>query len=125
MTLVPRAWFVWVGILIAASTLMSGCTLTAANQNADLSLATGSADHSRLVVVTVRNPAPPNIPHAGSTTRTYDAPTQYSVAPSAEAQANAIAKTYGLKRAAAWPIALLGVHCIVFEAPEGVDRAQL
>jgi hypothetical protein len=118
-------WSARIGALLTASVILGGCGLLPANQNADLSLSGTAVDHSRLVVVTVRNPAPPNIPHAGSTTRTYDAPTQYSVAPSAEAQANAIARTYGLKRAAAWPIAVLGVHCIVFEAPEGVDRAQL
>jgi len=120
-----RPWSLRIGALVAAGLMISGCSSLAAPQSADLSLNSTGVDHSRLVVVTVRNPAPPNIPHAGSTARSYDAPTQYSVSPTAEMQAAAIGKAYGLKRAAAWPIAMLGVHCIVFEAPEGVDRAEL
>jgi subtilisin family serine protease len=111
--------------LVAASLVVSGCGSLTTQNTPDLALSSTGGDHARLLVVTVRNPPPPNIPHAGSTARSYDAPAQYAVSPSAEAQAAAIAKTYGLKRAAAWPIAMLGVHCIVFEAPEGVDRAQL
>jgi Subtilase family len=114
-----------VAALLTAGAIFAGCSTLGPTASGDLSLISTPADHSRLLVVTVRNPPPPIIPHAGSTSRAYDAPTQYSVAPSAEAQASAIERTYGLKRAAAWPIAVLGVHCIVFEAPQGADPTQL
>jgi hypothetical protein len=115
----------WRGWLAAAALVLAGCSSLPLDQGTDLSLTGTNIDRSRLVVVTVRNPAAPAIPHAGSTSRTYDAPLQYSVAPTAQSQAKAIALAYGLKQQAAWPIAVLGVHCIVFEAPAGSDPAQL
>lgn len=117
-------WSTRIAALLTAGLIVSGCSSLATQQISDLSLSS-SSDHGQLLVVTVRNPPPPNIPHAGSTTRSYDAPARYSASPTAEAQAAAIGKTYGLRRAAAWPIAMLGVHCVVFEAPQGADEAQL
>ncbi len=115
----------WAGWLLAAG-LLAGCgSLPTSPQSAAFVSTDQQVDRARLLVVTVRNPSPPSIPHAGSTSRTYDHPTQYSVAPSAQSQANAIGHAYGLKQAAAWPIAMLGVHCIVFETPPGADPAQL
>ena len=29
---------------------------------------------------------------------------------------------HGLREVAAWPIGLLGIHCVVYELPAGVDR---
>lgn len=79
----------------------------------------------RYIVVTVRNPPSPVIPRAGSTGRDYDTITSYSVSPAARATASAVARAYQLRQVTGWPIRVLGVHCLVFEVPAGVTRAQL
>jgi subtilisin family serine protease len=81
-------------------------------------------DPSRLVVVTLRNPAAPSVPRAGSTIRGYDAPTAYSLAPATRINAKAIAMAYRLRETDAWPIGLLGIHCVVFELPPQADRDE-
>jgi hypothetical protein len=79
-------------------------------------------DPARFVVVTLRNEAAPSIPRAGSTVRGYEPPPSYSLAPATRASAKAVAAAHGLREIAAWPIGLLGVHCIVYELPPGADR---
>lgn len=80
---------------------------------------------SRLIVVTLRNDAAPTIPSAGSTGRAYNAPSLYSLAPATRSSAKAVAAAHGLREVSAWPIGLLGVHCIVFELPSGADRTEV
>jgi len=81
-----------------------------------------SADPERFVIVTLRNDAAPSIPRAGSTVRGYEPPPSYSLAPATRANAQAVARAHGLREVAAWPIGLLGIHCIVFELPPRTDR---
>ncbi len=80
------------------------------------------SDAARLVVVTLRNDAAPSIPRAGSTVRGYEPPPSYSLAPATRASARAVATAHGLREIAAWPIGLLGVHCVVYQLPPGADR---
>jgi len=80
------------------------------------------SDPTRFVVVTLRNDAVPSIPRAGSTVRGYESPASYSLAPATRANAKAVAAAHGLREVAAWPIGLLGIHCIVYELPPGADR---
>jgi subtilisin family serine protease len=80
------------------------------------------SDPARFVVVTLRNDTAPSMPRAGSTVRGYEPPPSYSLAPATRASAQAVASTYGLREIAAWPIGLLGIHCIVYELPVGADR---
>jgi subtilisin family serine protease len=79
----------------------------------------------RFVVVTLRNQVAPAAPRAGSTIRAYEAPSTYSLAPATRASAKALASAHGLREAAAWPIGLLGVHCVVFELPSQANRDDL
>lgn len=79
----------------------------------------------RLIVVTVRNERAAIAPRAGSTARNYTSPPSYTVAPATQAQVRSIAATYRLREVSAWPIGLLGVHCLVYEIPPGVDRNEL
>jgi hypothetical protein len=81
-----------------------------------------TADSARFVVVTLRNEAAPSVPRAGSTVRGYEAPPAYSLAPATRASAKAVAAAHDLREVTAWPIGLLGIHCIVFELPSGADR---
>ncbi|HKU16930.1 MAG TPA: S8 family serine peptidase [Steroidobacteraceae bacterium] len=83
------------------------------------------ADPERFVVVTLRNDAAPAIPRAGSTVRGYEAPPAYSLAPATRAQAQAVAAAHGLREVTAWPIGLLGIHCVVFELPPGANRGEM
>src|SRR5262245_22651731 len=80
------------------------------------------SDPTRFVVVTLRNDAAPSIPRAGSTVRGYEPSPSYSLAPATRASAQAVAATYNLREIAAWPIGLLGIHCVVYELPVGADR---
>ena len=80
------------------------------------------SDPARFVVVTLRNDTAPSIPRAGSTVRGYEPPPSYSLAPATRASAQGVATTHGLREIAAWPIGLLGIHCVVFELPVGADR---
>ena len=80
------------------------------------------SDPTRYVVVTLRNDAVPSIPRAGSTVRGYEPQPSYALAPATRASAKAVATAHGLREVAAWPIGLLGIHCVVFELPAGADR---
>jgi hypothetical protein len=80
------------------------------------------SDPTRYVVVTLRNDAVPSIPRAGSTVRGYEPQSSYALAPSTRASAKAVAAAHSLREVAAWPIGLLGIHCVVYELPPGVDR---
>jgi len=80
------------------------------------------SDPARFVVVTLRNDTAPSMPRAGSTVRGYEPPPSYSLAPATRASAQAVATTYGLREVTAWPIGLLGIHCIVYELPAGANR---
>lgn len=71
----------------------------------------------RMIVVTVRNPATPGLRGAGSTWRGWDVSVPYRVASEVQGTVRELAASYGLRAVDAWPIALLGVHCVVFEMP--------
>lgn len=77
------------------------------------------------VVVTVRNPV--NLPtaHAASTPRGYDNVGPYLAGSIARATARRLSRDYGLREAASWPIALLDVHCLVYQLVPGTDAALL
>jgi subtilisin family serine protease len=83
------------------------------------------SEPDRYVLVTVRNVAAPIASRAGSTPRGYDAAAAYSVSGAAHAAARAISADYGLQQVAAWPIATLHVHCLVYRVPDGQTRDAL
>ena len=102
--------------------LLSACAMQPAERAAqDLT----SADTERLIVITVRNDGTVIAPRAGSTARAYGPRSQYAIAPAAQAHARALATSYRLREVTAWPIGLLGVHCLVYEIPANADRAAI
>jgi subtilisin family serine protease len=105
-------------LLFGCVALLAGC---ASSPSAPVEPAMQS-DPARFVVVTLRNDTAPSMPRAGSTVRGYEPPPSYSLAPATRASAQAVASTYGLREVTAWPIGLLGIHCIVYELPAGVNR---
>lgn len=100
--------------LLALCWVLVGCTGTRARTDAELSM---RERPDRFVVVTLRNDSVPVATRAGSTLRGYDTATRYSAGPAARATAHALASDHRLREVSGWPIAALGVHCIVFELP--------
>jgi subtilisin family serine protease len=98
--------------------LLAGCSMSRSAPDEPLN----DSDVERFVVVTLRNDTAPSIPRAGSTVRGYEPPPSYSLAPATRASAKAVAAAHGLREVAAWPIGLLGIHCIVYQLPVGADR---
>src|SRR5579862_5447566 len=77
----------------------------------------------RYIVVTVRNPV--SMPRAASTPRGYDGVGAYTVGGVARSLSRALAKDYRLQESASWPIALLNVHCLVYQLPADTDQSRL
>jgi hypothetical protein len=68
----------------------------------------------RQIVVTVRNGSSRAAQDIGSSGKSYGALGRYQVSPAALRDAEAVAKRHRLRQLAAWPIEVLGVHCVVF-----------
>ncbi|HMD75580.1 MAG TPA: S8 family serine peptidase [Steroidobacteraceae bacterium] len=83
------------------------------------------ASPQRFIVLTVHNPVTLPASRAASSPRGYDNLGPYLAGTIARALSRALAKDYGLRETAAWPIALLNVHCLVYEMPANADRRQL
>ncbi|MGI9301289.1 MAG: S8 family serine peptidase [Gammaproteobacteria bacterium] len=77
---------------------------------------------ARQVLVTLV--APPRFQRVGPRARTYGRPGAYSMSRHVKRAAARLATSYGLTQVADWPIAPLGVHCVVFEVPPGRSTAQ-
>ena len=101
---------------LSCALLLAGCATSRVQQDVR------THDASRVVVVTIRNSPGAATARAGSTPRDYVPPANYSVSPAARANARALAASHGLREISAWPIGLLGVHCLMFELPAQVDR---
>jgi hypothetical protein len=83
------------------------------------------ADPAHVIVVTVRNEAHAYAEHPGSTPRGYDAVERYQVTGGASRRLHALEHDYGLREIAAWPIASLHLHCIMFELPPAMARDRM
>ena len=79
----------------------------------------------RLILVTIANPGGAMLSEPGSTPRGYDVIGPYAVSDQARAVTAALEREYGLQEVRAWPIAPLGVQCLVFALPPEADRAEL
>lgn len=78
-----------------------------------------------MILLTVANPAQPQLAHAGSTPHGYDSMPLYAAGGDALATVAAIERRYGLSEVAAWPIAPLQVHCVALQLPPGVPREEM
>ncbi len=74
----------------------------------------------RYLVVTVVNPPTPAPVAAASTPRGYGG-APYGAGSSARRAADTLAADYDLVEVSRWPIALLGVHCLVYRLPVTAD----
>jgi subtilisin family serine protease len=111
--------------LIVGIAALAGCsssrTLLA---SAELPAAAREAPQS-YIVVTIRNPVSLPITRAASTPRGYDSVGAYSAGAVVRSKSRAIAADFHLREVSRWPIALLGVHCLVYAVPEKADPDQL
>ena len=83
------------------------------------------AQSDRLIVLTVANPVEPVSTLAGSTPVGYSGMSSYAAGNVALATVASLSKDYELRQVAAWPIAPLKVHCVVFEIPAQTSREAL
>ncbi len=112
-------------LLLAGISLLTGCaTRDSLLRQATLPLQ-ARTDPSQYVVVTVRNDFRPPMVNPGSISRGYDAFPAYGVSPHARAAVHELERNYDLHAVAAWPIAALKVHCIVFRLPAFPARSTL
>jgi hypothetical protein len=80
---------------------------------------------SGYLVVTIRNPVVLAPTRAASTPRGYDGGGPYVAGGAALAAGKSLAADYGLVEVSSWPIAILGVHCLVYGLPQGSDSDRV
>lgn len=112
------------GLIIGIAALAGCSSDRALLASAELPAAAREAPQS-YVVVTVRNPVSLPITRAASTPRGYDSAGLYSAGAVARYRSRALAADYHLREVSSWPIALLGVHCLVYALPEKADPGKL
>ncbi|MDB5973048.1 MAG: Serine protease [Hydrocarboniphaga sp.] len=105
-----------------SAALLAACAGVPTNPSALAQQAQMRAAPERLIVLAVSNPSEPVATHAGSTLRGYDSLPRYAEGDAAHIALAALAAAYGLHEVAAWPIAPLKLHCVVFEIPEHSSR---
>jgi hypothetical protein len=87
--------------------------------------ATARESPQHFVVLTIHNPVNLSPSRAASSPRGYDRVGPYMAGAEARAVSRALMREYHLRESASWPIALLGVNCLVYELPPDADLAQV
>jgi subtilisin family serine protease len=88
--------------------------------------AAARASPQQFIVVTVKNPLLAPGAEAASTPRGYDRGGPYTAGAMARRVSESLAADYRMNAVSSWPIALLGVHCLVYElAPDADPRAMI
>jgi hypothetical protein len=113
------------GLLLALALSLAACAGTPVlPASATLPSAAREAPR-RYIVVTVRNPIVAPTTHAASTAHGYDGSGGYFAGSVARRTSRALAADYRLQETSSWPIALLGVHCLVYALPADSDLEGL
>jgi len=112
-------------VLALVPALVTGCAANRALPPGAMLPAAARSQPADYLVVTVRNPIAPVPVRAASTLRGYDGVGPYIAGGAARAQGRALAADYGLVEVSSWPIALLGVHCLVYAIPAGSDAGHI
>lgn len=105
--------------------LLAGCALGPTLPPGTVLPVAARARPGDYVVVTVRNPVTLPPLQAASTPRGYGGSNRYIAGGPALATSRALATDYHLVEVASWPIALLGVHCLVYGVTPGADPQQV
>ena len=110
---------------VAAASLLGACSAQMAARARALLPESARDAPQHYIVVTVRNPINPPALHAASSGRGYDNIGAYQAGGSARDASRALAAQYGLRETSSWPIALLGVHCLVYALPENAAPERI
>jgi hypothetical protein len=113
-----------VAILLLLTGLAACADQSALRSDATLPVAAQTGPEG-YIVVTVRNPLMPLPTRAASTAHGYEAQGAYLAGSSARRTARSLATDYHLVLASSWPIATLGVHCLVYALPSGAKAASV
>jgi subtilisin family serine protease len=113
------------GIVCAAALWLAACSGGPPLRASAMLPESARDSPQRFVVLTVRNPVTLPAARAASSPRGYDNLGPYMAGSVARGLGRALARDYRLREAATWPIALLDVHCLVYELPAGADRDRL
>jgi len=105
--------------------LLAGCSATPRLPARAMLSADAKASPERYIVVTVRNAVSALPSGAGSTRRGYEGAGVYVVGNRARAAGRALARDYDLVEVSSWPIALLGVDCLVYGVPSGHEPREV
>jgi subtilisin family serine protease len=87
-------------------------------------VAESAANKESYIVVTVRNPRVADV-QAASTGRDYNTAQPYGPSPRARSDVKKLASRYALRLVNAWPIEILGVHCVVYAVPPTVKSETI
>jgi hypothetical protein len=79
----------------------------------------------RQILVTFTQGAMGQLPRAGTSRKAYGPARRYRASQRARRLSTRLAADYGLREVAAWPIELLGVHCVVYEVPDEGKRGEV
>jgi subtilisin family serine protease len=122
MITVARAVLVLLWVTIAAS----GCTPVRPEFLEHATAAGPAGDPAMQILVTLTDDHAVPFVSAGATPKSYRDLPIYGPSAAARSVAAGLARDYGLREVAGWPIEVLGVHCIVYEvARAGVRSAVL
>jgi hypothetical protein len=112
------------GIALLAAVLV-GCSTSPSLQASAMLPAVALQMPQRYVVVTLPNPLNPPPAHVASTPRGYDNVAPYWAGTASRRTGREIALSYRLREVSSWPIAVLGVNCIVYELPAKANLEHL
>ena len=124
----PRPLARWAPASAALALLLAalgGCATTSRLPGPGVAGGGLNASAERLILVTIDNPPPPMLSEPGSTPHGYDIIGAYTVSAQARAIGAELAHDYDLREVREWPIAPLGVQCLVFALPPTADREAL
>jgi subtilisin family serine protease len=113
------------GLICLIALCLAACQSSAPLRPSATLPAAARESPQNFVVLTIRNPVNPSATRAASSARGYDQAGPYMAGGAARAVGRALVREYHLRESASWPIALLGVNCLVYELPPGADPAQL
>ena len=110
---------------LAGLLLLSACAAPSRLPGPDLAGGALNTSAERLILVTIANRPAPMVSEPGSTPHGYDVIGPYTVSAQARAITAELERDYDLREVREWPIAPLGVQCLVFALPPAADRAEL
>ena len=114
-------------IHLLLSSLLAGAWLTGCAAPGDTVAAAGRGQvpAERQIIVAIPNDPVRMQRRAGSISRPYAGAGSYRVAAQARQRMAGLARHYGMRPLASWPIAVLDLHCVVFELPHDRSREEL